>query len=150
MADHSIARDMPSPPRMQHLSASEIEQAAQRVAVALGLLSLDAPLCALAEEGQAHMLRFLARMALSNRTWEDAELWARDYHAQLQFGKSFNYLTSDQQNQVAQVVRRIVSGAELYLGGFVEPMNGWTRRATRLGARPSDWLRGLRGGKAEA
>lgn len=148
MHQHSIARETAHSMKAP-LSASEVEQAAQRVAVALDLLTLDAPLCSLADD-QARTLRFLVRMALSDRTWNDAVLWCREYHAQQHYGKSFDHLTADQQNHAAQVVHRITSGAELYLEGFTEPLNGWTRRQAQLGAQRSDWLRGLPGGKAGA
>lgn len=75
------------------------------------------------------------------RTWADAELWCREYHALRRYFKSFDHLTDAEQTDVIDTVHHIVSGAELYLQGFTQPMNEWTRRATQPGARASEWLR---------
>jgi len=124
----------PSIPTLLRLSAADIEQAAQRVAVALGLLSLDAPLASLSIN-QAHSLRGAVRIALAERTWLDTALWCREQFASRVYGRSFNTLPTEVQTVIIMAVDPVVLDAEVYVTGAAEVLVPWTRAASTLGAR---------------
>lgn len=121
---------------MRHLSATEVETFAVTIGTARGVLQPGKRLCSLAQ-ADAEELRDAARTAFYGRSWRDAEYWARDAYALMQYGKYYNSCTAEQQNAALQRVKTIVSATRSYVTGDVQPLSDWTREQVQPGARPS-------------
>lgn len=132
MSTPSIARISPMP----HISATDVETLAATIGVARGVLQPGARLCTV-EPADAEELRHAARTAIHGRSWRDAEYSARDAYAVMQYGKTFNCCTTEQQNAALQRVRAIVHATRLYVTGDIEPLTEWGRAQAQPGARPA-------------
>lgn len=132
MSTPSIARHAP----MRHFSATDIETFAVMIGLARGVLQPGARLCTLTQ-ADAEELRHAARTAFYGRSWRDAEYWARDAYALMQYGKYYNCCTAEQQNAALQRVGTIVGATRSYVTGDVQPLSDWCREQAQPGARPS-------------
>lgn len=115
----------PTPFRRQ-LDASKVERIAQLLAVADGLLAGDDPLTRL-HPLEASGYRARARVALSGRDWRDAELFAREQHAQEISGGSFAALSRADQGRVMHRAANFASAIRLYMQGDAAELNATTR-----------------------
>ena len=76
----------------------------------------------------------------SDRTWADAELWARDAFAQWAYEcRTFNALTMAEQTAVVHAVHLIAESLRLYLAGDVD-LSAWHRTQLQFGAQTVDAL----------
>ncbi len=88
----------------------------------------------LSDEDRFHW-KAVALLALKQRTWADAELFARDYYSEQKHGHTFNRISTEQQLQVYADVNHIIQALFLYLSGMAEPMNEWRMQQTTVGAK---------------
>jgi hypothetical protein len=92
------------------------------------------------------------RSIAHDRTFADAELWARDYCAgELHHRKTFNALTLEQQAEVIKMMHIGTMAIQMYMTGMCEPMNDYIREKVQLGATvtptetasPVSWFQGF-------
>jgi hypothetical protein len=96
--------------------------------------SLDGTL----DPADAYYWEICKNLALGHRTFEDAELLARDMFAQQFYGnRTFNGLSLEEQRSVAEAVACVAANMLFYLSGYAEPISDWQREQVMVGAKAS-------------
>ena len=112
---------------------ADIRLVARFIALGRRLMPWNAQLGELPQAVRDELL-LAARVALTDRTWHDAERWTRDELARERHGRTFNALSLDDQHAVAEDVVRVTTALRAYLSGATEPLSPWLRTQTELGA----------------